>query len=399
MAVRYLKPGEGFSFPSDFGFTQSSSGNVESRNHPDMDPTDGGTYVHGVARAHGGPIHKAAGGDIQQETPAPQHVSFGQAFRQARSAMTNGGPKTFMWQGRSYSTDLAGPQQASDQSTGRARPGASESTGRAHSASQSDMPMPPIPPDYVVPSSRAAGDFSNYNWDREQTLQANAELNRARGAPPSAVPPGRAQPAQRPAYDGRYALTTPEEERNAYVDLQRPPDDGQAHARGGPIRRAVGGPIIPGRPGAPQMGAMPAGVPGPAQGGQGGQGGGPLSHATITMPVNDAARAVAGAVRLGHGLGQRQAMQGGGMPQVPGQMMTQGQGMPPGAAAPAMAEGGHFIQGAIKHPGALHRDLGVPQGQPIPAGKLERATHSQDSTVRRRAVLAETMKGFHHGKK
>lgn len=56
----------------------------------------------------------------------------------------------------------------------------------------------------------------------------------------------------------------------------------------------------------------------------------------------------------------------------------------------------HFIQGAIKHPGALHTELHVPQGQKIPQAKLTAATHSQDPTERRRAVLAETLKNMHH---
>ena len=32
-----------------------------------------------------------------------------------------------------------------------------------------------------------------------------------------------------------------------------------------------------------------------------------------------------------------------------------------------------FIQSAIQNPGALHSALGVPQGQPIPKGKLRAA--------------------------
>ncbi len=55
-----------------------------------------------------------------------------------------------------------------------------------------------------------------------------------------------------------------------------------------------------------------------------------------------------------------------------------------------------FIKAAIKHPGALHRDLGVPEGQKIPEKKLEAAEHSSNSTVRHRADLAETMRGFRH---
>ena len=52
-----------------------------------------------------------------------------------------------------------------------------------------------------------------------------------------------------------------------------------------------------------------------------------------------------------------------------------------------------FIAGAIKHPGALHRDLGVPQGQKIPAGKLAAAA-KKGGKVGERARLAETLKSF-----
>jgi len=57
-------------------------------------------------------------------------------------------------------------------------------------------------------------------------------------------------------------------------------------------------------------------------------------------------------------------------------------------------DGKNWIKGAIKHPGALHRTLGVPEGQKIPAGKLEAASHSENPTTRRRANLAKTLKGF-----
>lgn len=52
----------------------------------------------------------------------------------------------------------------------------------------------------------------------------------------------------------------------------------------------------------------------------------------------------------------------------------------------------NWIKGAIKHPGALHKTLGVPAGQKIPAAKLEKAKHSSNPTTRRRANLAETLK-------
>jgi len=56
-----------------------------------------------------------------------------------------------------------------------------------------------------------------------------------------------------------------------------------------------------------------------------------------------------------------------------------------------------WIAKAIKHPGALHETLGVPKGEKIPAGKLEEAAHSSNPTTRKRANLAMTLKGMHHG--
>jgi len=47
-----------------------------------------------------------------------------------------------------------------------------------------------------------------------------------------------------------------------------------------------------------------------------------------------------------------------------------------------------WIQSAIKHPGGLHKALGVPQGQKIPADKLAKAKKSPNEHVRRMANLA-----------
>lgn len=57
--------------------------------------------------------------------------------------------------------------------------------------------------------------------------------------------------------------------------------------------------------------------------------------------------------------------------------------------------GKNWISGAIKHPGALHKELGVPAGKKIPAGKLERA-ESAPGKLGKRARLAETLKKMHH---
>jgi hypothetical protein len=54
-----------------------------------------------------------------------------------------------------------------------------------------------------------------------------------------------------------------------------------------------------------------------------------------------------------------------------------------------------WIQKAIKHKGALHKELGVPEGKKIPEKKLKKAEHSKNPKERKRAVLAETIKGMH----
>lgn len=56
--------------------------------------------------------------------------------------------------------------------------------------------------------------------------------------------------------------------------------------------------------------------------------------------------------------------------------------------------GKNFIQKAIKRPGQLHRDLGVPQGKKIPAAKLAAAA-KRKGKVGQRARFAETLKGMH----
>ncbi|HNC88727.1 MAG TPA: hypothetical protein PL000_07235 [Anaerolineales bacterium] len=53
-----------------------------------------------------------------------------------------------------------------------------------------------------------------------------------------------------------------------------------------------------------------------------------------------------------------------------------------------------WIQGAIEHPGVLHKELGVKPGKKIPESKLKKAEHSKNPTLKKRAVLAETLKSF-----
>lgn len=57
-------------------------------------------------------------------------------------------------------------------------------------------------------------------------------------------------------------------------------------------------------------------------------------------------------------------------------------------------EGGKpWIANAIKKPGALHKQMGVPSGEKIPAGKLDKAAHA-GGKLGQRARLAKTLRKF-----
>jgi len=58
---------------------------------------------------------------------------------------------------------------------------------------------------------------------------------------------------------------------------------------------------------------------------------------------------------------------------------------------------GKWIAGAVKNKGALHKKLGVPAGEKIPAKKLAKAAKSKNPTVRKEVALAKTLKSFHRG--
>lgn len=53
---------------------------------------------------------------------------------------------------------------------------------------------------------------------------------------------------------------------------------------------------------------------------------------------------------------------------------------------------------AIHHlrKGGLHRALGVPESETIPASKLDAARHSSNSHIQHMANFAHTMSGFKH---
>lgn len=52
---------------------------------------------------------------------------------------------------------------------------------------------------------------------------------------------------------------------------------------------------------------------------------------------------------------------------------------------------GKWIQGAVKHPGALHKELGVKQGEKIPEKKLDAAA-KKGGKEGQRARLAKTLR-------
>lgn len=49
------------------------------------------------------------------------------------------------------------------------------------------------------------------------------------------------------------------------------------------------------------------------------------------------------------------------------------------------------------HKGQLHRDLGIPEDQPIPVEKLHEAAKSTDPKIAQRARLALVARTWHHG--
>ena len=58
-----------------------------------------------------------------------------------------------------------------------------------------------------------------------------------------------------------------------------------------------------------------------------------------------------------------------------------------------------WIQDMHMKKGALRKELHVKEGEKIPEKKLEKAEHSKNPVTKKRAVLAETLKKMHKGKK
>ncbi len=64
-----------------------------------------------------------------------------------------------------------------------------------------------------------------------------------------------------------------------------------------------------------------------------------------------------------------------------------------GIIAKAMKDPIHI---KASHKGKLHRALGVPQDEPIPAKRLRAALHSKSPAIRKEANFAENAKDWHH---
>ena len=54
----------------------------------------------------------------------------------------------------------------------------------------------------------------------------------------------------------------------------------------------------------------------------------------------------------------------------------------------------HWIQNAIKNPGALRKKTKTAKGKNISAKALNKASKSSNSTTRKRAALAKTFRSF-----
>jgi hypothetical protein len=58
----------------------------------------------------------------------------------------------------------------------------------------------------------------------------------------------------------------------------------------------------------------------------------------------------------------------------------------------------HWIDKAINHKGSLRKALKVKKGKNIPKNKLEKAAHSNDPLLAKRAKLAENFSKLRHKK-
>lgn len=74
-------------------------------------------------------------------------------------------------------------------------------------------------------------------------------------------------------------------------------------------------------------------------------------------------------------------------------MTSRGMGAISPAKMPTRKAKGGWIKDAIKKPGALHEQMGIPEGESIPKGELGKAAQAPGK-LGQRARLAETLRGL-----
>lgn len=339
MASTWLKPGQNYTFSTKFGFTGSAAGPKPALNQPeDFDDNEygNGTYVENLqGRALAKEKGYAQGGSVK----APMRGKTRNDDSTEEAANGAGFPVVT----ESMTEAASAPPAQGHKRGGRIKLAMGGNPRR----------------------SRGDDDWTD-NLSRVRPATGDTDNSMERKPPDNAR--------------SRDVDTGSLYQHRDHYDEHLPADRNMRS--GGPVKKAAGG-------------EMPG--PAPAQGA--------MSRATISMPVGDAAKAVKGTFQAGRAMGAKQALSRAVRPvhpQVgpPGATTALGAAPPPPVARsgiPTMAKGGHWIAGATQNKGALHRQLGVPAGDKIPAAKIEKAAHSDNPTLRRRAVLAETLKGFNKG--
>ena len=349
----------GWNFPREFGFTESAKGNDNARSFPKIDPAGDegdGTYVQ---KARGGRIHKADGGDVTSGQ------SFGSAFHAARQAAMAGGPKTFTWNGKSYTTDLA--------------PDASPSTGRAHTATPRGAHPPSAETGSLDTNAPDTGHYMDEGTARpsgQGTPNPNPSFGRAHYVPYVDNQPvgarlfgtGSKSAPSAPSEDpsAREAAARKADFAANYSEPAKAASSDDGYRRGGRIHKAMGG----------ALGQMPSGAPGQVPPPMDN----PMSRATVTMPVPDTHKMATGMLTAGKVAGAEQAVNG-----LAQAARTRMRGAPRMAGVPApmsppmaphMAKGGH-LDAAARH--ALPRkDFALPGGR-FP---INDANHARNALAR-----------------
>ena len=96
-------------------------------------------------------------------------------------------------------------------------------------------------------------------------------------------------------------------------------------------------------------------------------------------------------MRASRGMGDMKASK------MPGKKTIKRKDKPQDVAMYAKGGKANFIQKAIKKPGALHEQMGVPKGKKIPAKALAKAAKAPGK-LGQRARFAQVLKGFKKGK-